>query len=80
MSYWYDDTMHYSARMLPFDAGAGYHTYSIRWRPESIEWLVDGTPVRQVCRRCSRAARGSAGPWPAAARPSARAQHTRERM
>ena len=58
MSYWFDEEMHRTARRLRFDATAGFHKYETRWRPQGIDWMVDGAVVHQV--------RGTAGkdiPW-----------------
>jgi beta-glucanase (GH16 family) len=35
---------------LGFDAAAGFHTYAFEWRPDSIEWFVDGRSVRKATR------------------------------
>jgi endo-1,3-1,4-beta-glycanase ExoK len=35
---------------LRFDAASGFHTYAFEWRPDSIEWFVDGRRVRKVTR------------------------------
>ena len=35
---------------LGFDAGYGFHTYAFEWRPNSIEWFIDGRSVRKVTR------------------------------
>ena len=48
MSHWYDDTMHRSVKRLPIDLSAGYHTYTVRWRPIGLDWLIDNTIVHQV--------------------------------
>ena len=53
MSYWFDEEMHRTARRLRFDATAGFHKYETRWRPQGIDWMVDGAVVHQV--------RGTAG-------------------
>jgi endo-1,3-1,4-beta-glycanase ExoK len=35
---------------LGFDAASSFHTYAYEWRPDSIEWFVDGRSVRKVTR------------------------------
>ncbi|XP_038682130.1 probable xyloglucan endotransglucosylase/hydrolase protein 32 [Tripterygium wilfordii] len=36
---------------LGFDCSDGFHEYTIKWRPNWIEWLIDGNVVRREERR-----------------------------
>ncbi|GAA0579332.1 family 16 glycosylhydrolase [Caenispirillum bisanense] len=44
-TYWTDGVAVEASVPLPFDASAGFHDYAVRWLPDRIDWLVDGTVV-----------------------------------
>ena len=48
MAYWYDDTMHRTAKRYSIDLSRALHTYTIRWRDVGMDWLIDGELVHQV--------------------------------
>ncbi|PPD90054.1 hypothetical protein GOBAR_DD12991 [Gossypium barbadense] len=33
---------------LGFDCSDGFHEYTIKWNPDSIEWVIDGKVVRKA--------------------------------
>jgi endo-1,3-1,4-beta-glycanase ExoK len=42
--------------LLPFDATADFHEYTIEYRPGSVRFLVDGTPMQRWSRGVTRSA------------------------
>lgn len=43
-----DDITKVNVHALPFLGSAAFHTYSISWTPLTIQWLVDGVPLRSM--------------------------------
>ena len=58
MSYWVDEHMHRAVLHTGVDLTRGLHTYTTRWRPEGVDFLIDGLVVHQI-----RGAARSAIPW-----------------
>ena len=48
MAYWYDDTMHRTAKRYRTDLTQGFHNYTIRWRDVGMDWLIDAELVHQI--------------------------------
>ena len=48
MSYWVDDHMHRAVVRLDVDLTRNVHTFTTRWRPAGVDWLVDGAVVHQL--------------------------------
>lgn len=58
MAYWFDEGMHRAVKYMDDDLTRGVHTFTVRWREQGVDWLIDGSVVHQ--------ARGTAGtdlPW-----------------
>jgi hypothetical protein len=48
MAFWYDDTMHRTAKRYRTDLTQGFHNYTIRWRDVGMDWLIDAELVHQI--------------------------------
>lgn len=48
MAWWYDDTMHRTAKRYRTDLTQGLHNYTIRWRDVGMDWLIDAELVHQI--------------------------------
>ena len=48
MSYWVDEHMHRAVLYVGVDLTLGLHTFTTRWRPAGVDWLIDGVVVHQL--------------------------------
>lgn len=38
-------------QQVPFDISAGLHTYTLKWEPQQLQWLLDGKVIRTVTKQ-----------------------------
>jgi len=48
LSYWVDEKMHRTILRRDDDLTRGLHTFTTRWRPQGIDWLIDDRVVHQT--------------------------------
>lgn len=48
LSFWVDEKMHRTILRRDDDLTRGLHTYTTRWRPQGIDWLIDDRVVHQT--------------------------------
>ncbi|WP_199117186.1 family 16 glycosylhydrolase [Pedobacter sp. ASV28] len=48
LNHWVDSRSHDKEISLSFDSSKDFHTYVIHWRPDSIEWEIDGQLIHRT--------------------------------